>query len=91
MMKTLPQLTPPLKISASHQQEDVCNNVKQDHIHGRTSMESGFEPGTLRPPKPRTYHYANTASSFIEKRDKWNEHLSVIVSLLSNLVICLNP
>ncbi|GBN28729.1 hypothetical protein AVEN_190729-1 [Araneus ventricosus] len=30
-------------------------NVHQAHIHGGSSVESGFESGTLRPPKSRPY------------------------------------
>ncbi|GBM12589.1 hypothetical protein AVEN_146772-1 [Araneus ventricosus] len=39
-------------------------NVYQTRLHGGSSLESGFEPRILRPPRLRSYHQTTAASSF---------------------------
>ncbi|GBL89378.1 hypothetical protein AVEN_225894-1 [Araneus ventricosus] len=45
------ELAPPLQTFTSHQREDVrpLRMIYHTTGPGRTSVESGFEPGTLRP------------------------------------------
>ncbi|GBL72237.1 hypothetical protein AVEN_115206-1 [Araneus ventricosus] len=53
MTRTTPELAPPLQTSTPHRREDVwplrMNWRATGPIHGGSSVESGFEPGTLRP------------------------------------------
>ncbi|GBM36261.1 hypothetical protein AVEN_71966-1 [Araneus ventricosus] len=64
-MTRTPELAPPLQTSTPHQQEDVwpptCDLACNGPIHDGSSVESGFEPGTLwsrrrhlttKPPRP---------------------------------------
>ncbi|GBN29843.1 hypothetical protein AVEN_61342-1 [Araneus ventricosus] len=66
MARRTPELAPPLRNFALHQRKDVWREdarfgAKQAHIHGGSSIELGFKPGTLylrsrdltiRPPRP---------------------------------------
>ncbi|GBM18202.1 hypothetical protein AVEN_151734-1 [Araneus ventricosus] len=53
MTRTTPELAPPLQASTPHQREDLWPLCmiwyETGPIHGGSSVESGFEPGTLRP------------------------------------------
>ncbi|GBM63686.1 hypothetical protein AVEN_198691-1 [Araneus ventricosus] len=68
MMRTTPQLAPPLQTSAPHQRKDVwpLRMIQRatGPIHGGSSVESCFEAATLRsrgrdlntrPPRPRKF------------------------------------
>ncbi|GBM51275.1 hypothetical protein AVEN_267141-1 [Araneus ventricosus] len=68
MTRVTPEVAPPLQNSAQHQHltHDVRFNIHQAHMHGGSSVESGFEPGALRsrrqdlttrPPQPDNIHW----------------------------------
>ncbi|GBM22057.1 hypothetical protein AVEN_137367-1 [Araneus ventricosus] len=74
MTRTAPKLAPPLQTSMPRQREDVWPLRMiwraAGPIHGRSSVESGFEPGTFQPQShftvttrpPRPY---NSRSSYV--------------------------
>ncbi|GBN31429.1 hypothetical protein AVEN_84786-1 [Araneus ventricosus] len=75
--ETTLEIAPPLQTSAPHQREDVWPdrfNVHQICSHGGSSVESGFEPGTLLPQgrdlttrPPSSYSYLEISPIFPHK------------------------
>ncbi|GBM77873.1 hypothetical protein AVEN_24622-1 [Araneus ventricosus] len=75
MTRTTPDLAPPLQTSAPHQREDVwllCMILRATApIHDGSLVESGFEPGTLRPEvetltirQSRPFHKPSSETNF---------------------------
>ncbi|GBL84258.1 hypothetical protein AVEN_118646-1 [Araneus ventricosus] len=58
MTRATPELAPPLQTSTPHQREafgpPTYDLMATGPIHDESSLESGFEPGTLWAPKAET-------------------------------------
>ncbi|GBN17490.1 hypothetical protein AVEN_28291-1 [Araneus ventricosus] len=88
MTRTTPELAPPLQTFAPHQRDDVrplrMILLATGPIHDTSSVESGFEPGTLPPPsrdlttKPSRPFYKPSETNLKTKKYLQRKHPTVL-------------